>query len=137
VLASIGFLLPEKPVRVFLHPDILHVLRDQSFSPLPTRVEDIRLSLTFEGNGYILGAGRRHMNDDRERTDRGRYTETVSPDDALSVFTDHEPRTAKEVATALDVSRRTALNKLDELVKRGDLRRKKVGGRAVVFWKPD
>jgi predicted ArsR family transcriptional regulator len=75
-------------------------------------------------------------NNDRERTDRGRYTEKVSPDDARTVFDDHEPLTAKEVATALDVSRRTALNKLDELVERGDLRRKKVGGRAVVFWKP-
>jgi predicted ArsR family transcriptional regulator len=75
-------------------------------------------------------------NNDRERTDRGRYTEKVSPDDALAIFDDHEPRTAKEVATALDVSRRTALNKLNELVDQGDLRRKKVGGRAVVFWKP-
>ncbi|MFC3958656.1 hypothetical protein [Halovivax cerinus] len=74
--------------------------------------------------------------DDRDRNDQGRYTETVRPDDALAVFTDHEPRTTNEVADALDVSRRTALNKVTELVERGDLRRKKVGGRAVVFWKP-
>ncbi|QLG60498.1 helix-turn-helix domain-containing protein [Halorarum salinum] len=74
--------------------------------------------------------------DDRDRTDTERYTEQVSPDDALEVFSDHEPRTASEIADALDVSRRTALNKLSELVERGDLRRKKVGGRAVVFWKP-
>jgi predicted ArsR family transcriptional regulator len=72
---------------------------------------------------------------DRERSNDGQYTEKVSPDDALELFSDHEPRTAKEIADALNVSRRTALNKLSELVDRGDLQRKKVGGRAVVFWK--
>ncbi|WP_255150255.1 helix-turn-helix domain-containing protein [Halorarius halobius] len=74
--------------------------------------------------------------DDRERTEGGRYAEQVRPEDVLAVFSDHEPRTTTEVAETLDVARRTALNKLDELVERGDLRRKKVGGRAVVFWKP-
>jgi predicted ArsR family transcriptional regulator len=74
--------------------------------------------------------------DDRERSDQGQYEESVPPEEALSVFNDHEPMTAKEVAQALDVSRRTGLNKLQALVERGDLRRKKVGGRAVVFWKP-
>ena len=73
---------------------------------------------------------------DRERGDKGRFTETVSPEDVFEAFPDREPMTAKEVAKRLDVSRRTALNKLSELVERGDLRRKEVGARAVVFWKP-
>jgi predicted ArsR family transcriptional regulator len=74
---------------------------------------------------------------DRERTEGGRYAETVTPEDAFDLFDSHEPRTASEVAESLDVSRRTAYNKLIELVDRGDLRRKKVGGRAVVWWRPD
>jgi predicted ArsR family transcriptional regulator len=74
-------------------------------------------------------------NEDRERTETGRYAETVTAEDALALFPDHEPRTASEVAEALDVSRRTAYNKLSELADRGDLQRKKVGGRAVVWWR--
>jgi len=73
---------------------------------------------------------------DRDRTEEGRYAEEVTADDALAVFTDHEPRTANEVADELGIVRRTAYNKLTELADRGDLKRKKVGGRAVVFWKP-
>lgn len=74
--------------------------------------------------------------DDRERTDSGTYVEQVDPEDVLALFTDTEPRTAKEVANALDVSRRTALNKLNALVGHGDIQRKEVGARAVVFWNP-
>ena len=63
--------------------------------------------------------------------------EEITPDDALAVFTDHEPLTAKEVAEELGVVRRTAYNKLDKLKERGDLRKKKVGSRAVVWWRPE
>lgn len=73
---------------------------------------------------------------DRQRTEEGRYAEEVAPDDVLELFPDHEPRTASEVAEELDVVRRTAYNKLQQLAERGDLQRKKVGGRAVVFWRP-
>lgn len=75
--------------------------------------------------------------DDRERTDSGTYTEQVTPEDVLALFTNPEPRTAKEVADALDISRRSALNKLNELVERGDIQRKEVGARAVAFWNPN
>lgn len=75
--------------------------------------------------------------DDRERGESGQYVAEVSPEDALAVFTDHEPRTAREVADELGVVRRTAYNKLEELTERGDIRKKKVGGRAVVYWRPD
>jgi len=77
------------------------------------------------------------MNDERRRSEKGTYTEEVSPDDALAVFTNHEPRTASEVAEELGVVRRTAHNKLAALEERGDLKRKKVGSRAVVWWRPN
>jgi len=77
------------------------------------------------------------MSDERSRSEEGTYTEEVSPEDALAVFTDHEPRTASEVAEELDIVRRTAYNKLVDLEERGDLKRKKVGGRAVVWWRPN
>jgi predicted ArsR family transcriptional regulator len=77
------------------------------------------------------------MSDERSRSEKGTYTEEVSPDDALAVFTDHEPRTASEVAEELGIVRRTAHNKLTALEERGDLKRKKVGGRAVVWWRPN
>ena len=76
------------------------------------------------------------MSDDRKRTESGQYVEEVPPESALEVFTDHEPRTASEVADELGVVPRTALNKLNELAEQGELKKKKVGGRAVVWWKP-
>ena len=68
-------------------------------------------------------------------------TPKVTPEDVLAVFADrddpHEPLTAPEIATALGCSRRTALKRLTELEDRGSLTRKKVGGRAVVWWPAD
>ena len=77
------------------------------------------------------------MSDERSRSEKGTYTEEITPEDALAVFTDHEPLTASEVAEELGIVRRTAHNKLSTLEERGDLRRKKVGSRAVVWWRPD
>jgi len=79
------------------------------------------------------------MTDDTSRTrgEGGEYVQEITPEDALAVFTDNEPRTAKEVAEELGVVRRTAYNKLSDLEERGDLRKKKVGSRAVVWWQPE
>lgn len=71
-----------------------------------------------------------------DRTEQGQYAEEGSMEDALALFTDHEPRTASEVGKALGMVRRTAYNKLVELAEEDELKKKKVGGRAVVFWKP-
>jgi len=76
-------------------------------------------------------------NDNRERSDDGTYTETVTPEDVLALFTDAEPRTASEVADELGIARRTALNKLDDLAEQDRIHRKKVGGRAVIWWVSD
>lgn len=76
------------------------------------------------------------MTDDRERSEEGTYVEEIRPEDALAIFDTHEPLTAKEVADELGVVRRTAYNKLAQLNEQGKIRKKKVGGRSVVWWKP-
>lgn len=73
---------------------------------------------------------------DRDRTEAGQFREEVTPDEVLTLFSDQEPRTASEIADELGIVRRTAYNKLQTLAERGDLHRKKVGGRAVVYWRP-
>ncbi|WP_135851512.1 bacterio-opsin activator domain-containing protein [Halorussus salinus] len=60
--------------------------------------------------------------------------------DALAVFdcadSPSMPYTTSEVADELDCSRRTAYNRLERLVERGDLETKKVGARGRVWWRP-
>ena len=72
-------------------------------------------------------------------TDGGRPVETTT-DDVLAAFQAREdpaePLTATEVADRVDCSRRTALNRLDELADADELASKKVGGRAKVWWVP-
>lgn len=72
---------------------------------------------------------------ERERNDSGRYTEQVTPESVLAVFDDSEVPvlTASEVADTLDIARQTAYNKLEALVESGEIRKKKVGARAVVY----
>lgn len=45
--------------------------------------------------------------------------------------------TATKIGTELSVSNRAALNKLNALSERGDVRRKDAGARSVVWWLPD
>lgn len=73
---------------------------------------------------------------DRDRDDSGRYAESISPDSVLELFTDTEPRTTSEVAESLDIAQKTAYNKLEALRERGDIRKKNIGGLAVVWWRP-
>jgi DNA-binding Lrp family transcriptional regulator len=62
----------------------------------------------------------------------------VTPEDVEAVFEERddvaEPLTASEIGEALDCSRRTALNRLDELEASDAVESKKVGGRAKVWW---
>lgn len=71
----------------------------------------------------------------QERDDRGRYEETVSLDDVRQFFRRSEPHTAAEIAHELGVSSRTALNKLEQLHEAEEIKRKKVGARAVVWYR--
>lgn len=69
------------------------------------------------------------------RDDRGRYEESVPLDDVRQFFRRSEPHTATEIADGLGVSSRTALNKLERLHEAGEIKRKKVGARAVVWYR--
>ena len=77
---------------------------------------------------YVLSMG-------RERDESGQYVEQVTLDSVLTVFEDAEVPvlTASEVAEELNCSRPSAYNKLESLVEQGDLRKKTVGARAVVY----
>jgi predicted ArsR family transcriptional regulator len=72
-------------------------------------------------------------------SEQGRDTE-FTLEDVTAVFEARddyaEPLTASEVADELGCSRRTALNKLDNLETDTDLTSKKVGGRSRVWWIP-
>ena len=76
---------------------------------------------------------------ERERDEGGQYVETVTLESVLSVFEQAEAPvvTASEVAEELECSRPSAYNKLNDLAERGELRKKKVGSRAVVWWRPE
>jgi len=77
-------------------------------------------------------------NDDRSRDDHGRYVETLTPERVLAYLRRvDEPVTATELAEEFDVTNRAVLNKLNTLHERGAAERKKVGGRAVVWWPSD
>ncbi|RDZ61514.1 hypothetical protein C5B90_17935 [Haloferax sp. Atlit-12N] len=76
----------------------------------------------------------------RSRNEHGQYVGRISLDAVLDVFEERDdaarPLTATDVMEALDCSRRTAHNKLNELEERGDLATRKVGARSRVFWIP-
>ncbi|WP_380677313.1 ArsR family transcriptional regulator [Salinigranum sp. GCM10025319] len=77
---------------------------------------------------------------DRARNDRGQYVGQIPLDDVVAVFEAREdrarPLTASDVMEELDCSRRTAHNKLSELVEQGALDTRKVGARSRVWWVP-
>lgn len=65
----------------------------------------------------------------------------MTSEDGLAVFDKREDAaeslTAPEIADAVGIARRTALNRLDDLRERSDIASKKVGGRAHVWWVSD
>ena len=76
----------------------------------------------------------------RDRNEHGQFADRIPPEAVLEVFetrTDRaRPLTANDVIDALDCSRRTAHDKLNELVERGLLETRKVGARSRVWWIP-
>ncbi|MFC7154020.1 ArsR family transcriptional regulator [Halomarina halobia] len=78
--------------------------------------------------------------DERVRNEFGQYADRIPALAALEVFEAREdrarPLTATDVMEALDCSRRTAHNKLDELVERDLLATRKVSARGRVWWVP-
>jgi hypothetical protein len=73
---------------------------------------------------------------DRERAKTGEYVETVTPDRVLDAVAGHpDPTvTAREVGEAIGCSTDAARKKLNQLHESGDVKRKKVGGRSIVWW---
>lgn len=74
----------------------------------------------------------------RERNERGRYVETVSPADVLAVFeaVDGPVVTSADVADRHGCSRDSARGKLAELEDRGRVESRKTAGR-LVYWRTD
>lgn len=71
----------------------------------------------------------------QERDERGQYREKVPLDEVRQFFRRSEPRTATEIAEELGITSRAALNKLNELHANDEVKRKKVGARAVVWYR--
>lgn len=80
------------------------------------------------------------MSGDRPRNDSGQYDDELPPETVLEVFDRRDdlarPLASNDVMEALGCARRTALNKLNELVAAGSLESREVGARARVFWRP-
>lgn len=66
---------------------------------------------------------------------------TYTTEDVLRVFRQrsdsYEPMTSSEIAEALECSRQTAVNRLEELTEESSLETKKVGARGRVWWLPE
>lgn len=80
------------------------------------------------------------MANDRDRNNHGQYSDRIPPEAALEAFEEREdrgrPLTAADVMEHIDCSRRTAHNKLTELVEDGTLETRKIGARGRVWWVP-
>jgi hypothetical protein len=76
------------------------------------------------------------MENDRERTDSGQFTESVTDYDIWSfIFNAERPfQAAGDVAEHFDIDRSQAYRRLQRMSDDGELRKEKVGARAVVWW---
>ena len=76
------------------------------------------------------------MEDDRERTDSGQFTESTTDYDIWSfIFNAERPfQAAGDVAEHFDIDRSQAYRRLQRMSDDGELRKEKVGARAVVWW---
>ena len=72
---------------------------------------------------------------ERERDESGQYTEQVTLEAVLGVFenADVPVLTPSEVGEEIGCSRAAAYGKLETLVDREEIQKKKVGARAVVY----
>lgn len=123
------------------HPDVFRPQRPERLvpsTPITTWLLVLSVSINVVVNGVkSVPAVENHM--ERERDESGQYTEQINLEAVLSVFERAEVPvlTASEVADELGCSRPSAYNKLEELEERGELHKKKVGARAVVYIRPN
>lgn len=80
------------------------------------------------------------MSPAHEQDRNGGHSERVPLDAVLNLFEERtdraRPLTAGDIIEAVGCSRRTAHNKLNTLVDRGELKTRKVGSRSRVWWVP-
>ncbi|MFC7156334.1 hypothetical protein ACFQPA_12865 [Halomarina halobia] len=76
---------------------------------------------------------------ERARDNSGKFVETLTPERVLAVMNEVDAPivTARDVADALDCTPEGATKKLKQLRDQGRVARRKVGGRAVVWWLTD
>ncbi len=91
-----------------------------------------------EGEGDGERRRRKRRRREHARDEDGRFETTVDLEDVLGVFdaVAGPVVTTTDVADVLGVSTEAAREKLNRLVDRGDLRRRKTG-RTVVYWRTD
>jgi len=70
---------------------------------------------------------------DRERDDKGRFTDSRSRDDVFEAMDIGEPYTTSELADTLGVPRRTMYNILSDLHEIGRIRKKKPEERRAIW----
>lgn len=77
---------------------------------------------------------------DRSRAETGEFDDRIPLDRVRDVFAaledSAEPLDAGQIADRADMARRTAHNKLEDLVDADELRTRKVGARGRVWWQP-
>jgi hypothetical protein len=73
---------------------------------------------------------------ERTRDNAGKFVETLTPERVLAVMRESDAPivTARDVADALDCTPEGATKKLKQLREQERVERRKVGGRAVVWW---
>lgn len=92
-----------------------------------------------DGTGQQRGGGRKRGDSERRRErvrdEDGQFAAEVDQDDVLDVFdaVDGPVVTTTDVADVLGITTESARGKLNDLVRDGDLRRRKTG-RTVVYW---
>jgi predicted transcriptional regulator len=71
----------------------------------------------------------------KRNEDTGRFEPTVDPDDVVDdLFSSHEPRSTREVASRLDISRSRAYELLRDLEDEGAIASKKFDELGGVVW---
>lgn len=76
---------------------------------------------------------------DRERDERGKFSETVADEELITAFesTGLLVLTATEIADDLPIRRRAVTHRLKQLREEGLVDSREVGGSAVVWWDID
>lgn len=73
---------------------------------------------------------------EKPRSDSGTWEPETSGERIISKMENGEPYSSGEVAEMMDIPRRTAHYRLNKLAEDGEIRKKKLGHRSVVWIRP-